>query len=679
MTEQAGTRPRRGTKLASKLFLLFSIASVVPLLAAILTSFALFRAQNERLARELVAQKAASAELLFREEVERRREAVRELAASAPVVVNLDLGLDLAANNHLRSFIDRNAWKECRLRVFLPDGRVFAEARNAGVPFPADEKAFPGAEADAGRSPRIELPPARPPALAVSVSIYSADGRAVGALRADFLLSAVLASLSEAVDAPILRIPPEGAPSPAAIGGEEHLLGTFALREGGAILAEFAVAYPASLAVRKLAGSTPPLILVALLALAFCALASLYFNATIARPVRSLAASARRIAAGTYGMLSGISLTDEIGDLARSFDAMSLTLATQEKEREVAEEALRQSENQFRTIFDGVRDAIFVHRRSDGRIMDVNAAAVRMYGYARAEFQDLDVQAISAAEDGFTNERAAAILSRADSGEAVAVDWLARSKDGGKFWVEVAVRAARLGREDVVLVSCREIAARKKATEELERSLREKETLLKEVHHRVKNNFQIIESLLSLQAADGEDSSALLRDPRARIHAMSLVHEKLYQSSDLASIAFDAYVEDLSRELLLAYRVADDRIALSVRTEPVRIGIDRAVPCALILNEAITNALKYAYPDQEETGGRAGPPGEIRVELRAEGEEAVLSVEDDGSGFDQEAVSRDGETGSLGMTLMSVLASQVGGRLSFASDRGTRAELRFRP
>jgi PAS domain S-box-containing protein len=678
VTEQAGPRPRRGTKLASKLFLLFSIASVVPLLAAILTSFALFRAQNERLARELVAQKAASAELLLREEVERRREAVRELAASAPVVVNLDLGLDLAANNHLRAFIDRNGWKDCRIRVFLPDGRVFAEAGDADDRFPAAEAATARSGAQMGKPLVVELADSRIPALTVTAPIVSADSRSVGTLRADFLLKSILEHLSDAVEAPILLLPPGEVPSPTSIGGEEHLLGTFALREGEAVLTELAVGYPASLAWRKLAGSTPPLILVALLALAFCALASLYFNATIARPVRSLAASARRIAGGTYGMLSGISLSDEIGDLARSFDAMSLTLASQEKEREVAEEALRQSENQFRTIFDGVRDAIFVHRRSDGRILDVNAAAVRMYGYSRAEFQDLDVQAISAAEDGFTNERAVSVLSRAGSGEAVAEDWLARSKTGEKFWVEVAVRAARLGREDVVLVSCREIAARKKATEELERSLREKETLLKEVHHRVKNNFQIIESLLSLQAADGDESSALQRDPRARIHAMSLVHEKLYQSSDLASIAFDSYVEDLARELLLAYQIKDDRIRLAVRTEPVRIGIDRAVPCALILNEALTNALKYAYPDR--AGDSVSPqPGEIRVELRAEGAEAVLSVEDDGAGFDQGAVSQSGGTGSLGMTLMSVLASQVGGRLSFASDKGTRAELRFRP
>ncbi|MBL8966285.1 MAG: HAMP domain-containing protein [Spirochaetaceae bacterium] len=245
---------------------------------------------------------------------------------------------------------------------------------------------------------------------------------------------------------------------------------------------------------------------------------------------------------------------------------------------------------------------------------------------------------------------------------------------------------------------------REEAEAAMSASLHEKEVLLKEVHHRVKNNFQIINSLFELQLAD-EGNPALeeaLRDPKARIHAMALVHDRLYQSGDFASLDFGAYIEDLAGDLYFSYAVDPARISMRVEAGHLNLDIDRAIPCGLILNELMTNALKYAFPDRERKG-------RILVRLDEADGRVILEVEDDGVGLPPDPAALHAQAGhrdevtaghglsdamspiapiakaapsprgrsSLGLTLADSLALQLRGELRLFSGSGLRAVLSF--
>ena len=202
-------------------------------------------------------------------------------------------------------------------------------------------------------------------------------------------------------------------------------------------------------------------------------------------------------------------------------------------------------------------------------------------------------------------------------------------------------------------------------THSLRQSLLDKEILLKEVHHRVKNNLQVISSLLSLQLdAQGESSaSASLRDAYERIHSISLVHEQIYQSDTLADLDFGEYVRNLATHLYQTYCTDLGRIELSLNTESMRLLIDQAVPCGLILNELISNALKHAFP-----GGRRGV---LEVGFRKTGDRSVeLTIADNGVGLPPGFTIQTAK--SMGMQVVDMLTMQLSGTLVISHDKGTR-------
>jgi PAS domain S-box-containing protein len=208
----------------------------------------------------------------------------------------------------------------------------------------------------------------------------------------------------------------------------------------------------------------------------------------------------------------------------------------------------------------------------------------------------------------------------------------------------------------------------KEAQLELERSLAEKEVLLKEVHHRVKNNLQIISSIFNLQTAHvGDDQRvlALLRDSRDRIRSMSYIHESIYLNKDLSSVDLAGYIESLGRNLIMGYDLGG-RVRLETALEPVELVIDEAIPCGLILNELISNALKHAFPDGS---------GTIRVELTTSGDRVRVSVRDDGQGLPAAITATHG--GNLGLDLVRTLADQLNADLDIASQGGAAFSLTF--
>jgi PAS domain S-box-containing protein len=209
-----------------------------------------------------------------------------------------------------------------------------------------------------------------------------------------------------------------------------------------------------------------------------------------------------------------------------------------------------------------------------------------------------------------------------------------------------------------------------KAEGQIKASLREKEVLLQEIHHRVKNNMQVISSILGLQAGyvGDEDARGVLRECQGRIRSMAAIHEKLYRSEDFARIAFGDYVRDLCRELFRVYRVEENRVSLALDVEDMTLSLYYAIPCGLIINELVSNSLKYAFP-----GGREG---EVRVSVRSEGDEMELVVADNGVGL-PEAVEWE-SPGTLGLHMVNILGKeQLRADMDLDSKGGARFTFRF--
>ena len=219
------------------------------------------------------------------------------------------------------------------------------------------------------------------------------------------------------------------------------------------------------------------------------------------------------------------------------------------------------------------------------------------------------------------------------------------------------------------VVTLIDITERIKADEQIRASLREKEVLLKEIHHRVKNNLQIIASLLKLQSKHGSDGKTgdVFQECQDRIRAMANVHSLLYRSSDFARINFRDYIRETTGELLRIYQKSPVNISLDTNAEEVMLSIDEAIPCSLIINELVTNAIKYAF-----TGSAQG---EIRIELAETGHGIRLLVKDNGIGFPPELNFRDTET--LGLQLVTMLVKQLDGTIEQSVDSGTEYAILF--
>jgi two-component sensor histidine kinase len=208
------------------------------------------------------------------------------------------------------------------------------------------------------------------------------------------------------------------------------------------------------------------------------------------------------------------------------------------------------------------------------------------------------------------------------------------------------------------------------SSQEVMASLREKEILLKEVHHRVKNNLQVISSLISLQLRPIKDpvNREALQACQARVQAISLIHTMLYQSKDYAKVPFSDYAPILANNIFNALGTVPGCISLELAIDGVALPVDKAIPCGLILNELITNALKHGFPN--------GRHGKIRVVLeKASWGRLQLSVQDDGVGIPAGMDIR--QTQSLGMHLVSALTDQLGGELEMSGDKGTRFKVTF--
>lgn len=227
------------------------------------------------------------------------------------------------------------------------------------------------------------------------------------------------------------------------------------------------------------------------------------------------------------------------------------------------------------------------------------------------------------------------------------------------------------GKTSRLAVYGHDLTERKRAEEQLIESLREKEIMLKEIHHRVKNNMQIISSLINLQSEhiDERHLRDIFKASQSRIRSMALIHEKLYQSHDLAIIDFRKYLDSLVSYLMQFYEIDPGKIRITVRVEEILLGIDMAVPCGLIVNELITNSMKHAFPGDRK--------GEIKIEVLQESEYYVLRVSDNGKGI--ESCGNINCTRTLGLQLVHDLTEQIEGTLDLSVSNGTSFTIKLPP
>jgi PAS domain S-box-containing protein len=331
-------------------------------------------------------------------------------------------------------------------------------------------------------------------------------------------------------------------------------------------------------------------------------------------------------------------------------------------ERKRAEEALRLSE------FCIEKASMSITRIGpDGKVLYANEQACRSLGYTREELSTMRVFDFDAS---FTPEEWADHRRKLYASGSRTIETLHRRKDGFVLPVEVTVNYLEYQGAGFSFSFTKDISERKLAEEKIRTSLQEKELLLKEIHHRVKNNLQVVSNLLDLQSDYITDNKTrrFFKESQDRISAMAMIHEKLYQSRDFMCIDFDDYLDKLAHYLLRCYEKKAGLVSLVVEADKVAIGIDEAIPCGLIVNELLSNALEHAFP--------AGRKGVIKVRcLSLEDGQISLTVADDGVGLPLGLDFRNTE--SLGLQLVTLLVKQLQGIIEIENTGGASFKITF--
>ena len=329
-------------------------------------------------------------------------------------------------------------------------------------------------------------------------------------------------------------------------------------------------------------------------------------------------------------------------------------------------------ERLFRKIFEHSNDAIFLIDPDLNETLDVNSQACKMLEYRRDELLTLPISVI------FPRDMArlqAFALSVLEQGHGWIGEVVCQSRTGRQLEIEVSASELSLSTDhpSCIIALLRDISERKIADARIKASLAEKEVLLKEIHHRVKNNLQIISSLFDLQSGETKDETVLemFRECRNRVRSMAMIHERLYSAQDLGRIDAVQYLSTLTSDLAHSYGLTSRHVQVRLEANEVYLDVDRAIPCGLIVNELVSNALKYAFQSAEDEGG------EIVVQLEPKGDDRLeLTVRDNGIGFPAEVDFRN--TASLGLRLVNSLVDQLGGEIEMRDGDGTCFAILFR-
>lgn len=379
---------------------------------------------------------------------------------------------------------------------------------------------------------------------------------------------------------------------------------------------------------------------------------AVYIYRSIANPLSKLSYSAKQIGEGNFNERIEITSKDEIGELSEAFNNMAAGL-----------QKTTVSKAYLNNIIESIQEAVFV-ADNDGTLLRTNSAAGRLTGYAVDEMVDQPLTK-------FYNFKEMIDSYEAKKDKDRSFEFSLIHKD--KTTIPVLFSEAELldhQNEKVGTVAvASDISDRKKAEKKIRASLKEKEVMLAEIHHRVKNNLAVISGLLQLQSysAKNEDVEKALSDSQMRIQSIALVHEMLYQSESLAYIKYDKYINDLMQAISSMHINDNRKIELISEVEPISLNINQAIPCSLLVNELIVNAFKHAFIDQNE--------GEVKVQVNKEGDKIVMIISDNGSGFDEEKFS---DSDTLGATLIKTLTTQLRGEFEILeTGEGTGSSFRI--
>ncbi|MFW5684895.1 MAG: sensor histidine kinase, partial [Spirochaetota bacterium] len=334
----------------------------------------------------------------------------------------------------------------------------------------------------------------------------------------------------------------------------------------------------------------------------------------------------------------------------------------------------RTSENRFRALVSSIEDLVMT-ADLDGRVVNVYGGWFERHGMPEEWLHARDVTDIL---DHRHDETVSNEIMRAGTGETRHIT-LDVELDGRLRWLAFTVSPLRDSHDTIASVVAvgRDVTDQEESRRMLAERLQENQTLLQEVHHRVKNNMQIMSSLLSLQSAQLKHPAdrALIAESSRRIDTMAQVHEQLYSADSLSDIAMNPYVNDLAERLVQTYALDGRTVRLIVDVDEIQLPIDRAIPCAQLLHEVITNALKHGFREREQ--------GTLHIVFRTDGESHVrLRVHDDGHGIKvcdgrPASMTTGTTTGTLGLKLVELLARQLDGVATFTNTYGTTFEISF--
>lgn len=354
------------------------------------------------------------------------------------------------------------------------------------------------------------------------------------------------------------------------------------------------------------------------------------------------------------------------------FVLFGIFMSTVIKRSRRAAEAMRESEESYRKLVNTSIDGV-ISIDSAMRVILWNPAAERIFGYTKEEMLGQSLMKIVPEKYREAKEKGFFEFTKKGTGPAIdkILEVEAIRKDMIEIPIELSVSSRKAGETYIATSIVRDITERKKAEQLIKTSLEEKEVLIKEIHHRVKNNLQVISSLINLQSYQirGKQNKELFKESQNRIKSIAFIHEKLYQSKDLARIDFKEYTESMVSSLFRSYGTSLDKVALNIEAEEVLLRIDSAIPCGLIINELISNSLKHAFPD--------GKRGEINIGLHSSNEKDIeLVVSDNGVGIPEDLDFR--KTKSLGLRLVTILAEdQLHGQIKVNRKKGTKFQIKF--
>jgi PAS domain S-box-containing protein len=397
----------------------------------------------------------------------------------------------------------------------------------------------------------------------------------------------------------------------------------------------------------------------------FAILSAVYNRRKILPPFNRLVGAAREIARGNYRSPLPETTYSEIETVVKAFRKMGETIESRQKQ-------IEESAEEYRTLVDHA-NSIIIRWDKNGRYTFFNDYAERFFGYSEKETIGKPIIGLNVPEKDSEGRDLKEMFKNivADPEKYASNQNEVMNRKGERFWMQWSNKPIydENGNVAEILSIGTDRTEYRRAEEKLAKSLEEKEMLLKEIHHRVKNNMQIISSLLNLQSGRMRHpvDVELVKESQNRVYSMSLIHEQLYESENLAEIDFQSYIEELVSFLAEIHLSSEDRVEIEVHARGISLGVDKAIPCGLIVNELVSNSLKYAFP---------GRPKEGIIQLSMSKEnDYLLTVKDSGIGFHEQFDKT--KNRGLGYQLIDALTEQINGEMHIENNSGLKVTVTF--